>query len=229
MEKIVVRYIGGAIGEPGKGQIFGGTMATNYAIKRSFENSELFDLQLKTRRDFSNIAEAKEFLDGGQISWMDDTGFLEQFFEAGYDRPDVIGPISRSPVKRYSGGAWRSKYAPEYFYGGKILRLNEAEEKESTLLDEFKGIDYVKHVSFIRHGIDLELMEPREKDRKYILWAGNSGRPAKNYQMWLDIQEKIKEIGGLPAPYEFKTMSKYSVDDYWDTLDETALLVNTSK
>lgn len=229
MKKILIRYIGGAIGEPGAGQVFGGTMATNYAIKKAFEDSDLFDLQLKTRIDFKEISEAKEFLDGGEVSWLDDTSFLEAFFEAGYDRPDIVGPISRSPVKRYYGGKWRSKYTPEYFYGGKVLRLNESEEKESTLLDEFKGKDWVKNISFIRHGIDLALMAPKEKKRKYILWAGSAVRPAKNYQMWLDIQKDINDMGGLFKPYEFKTMSNYSVDDYWNVLDETALLVNTSK
>lgn len=230
MDKILVRYIGGSIGTPTKGEMWGGTAATNYAIKKAFEGSDIFDFQIKTRRDFNNISEAKEFLDGGEISWMDDCGFLEQFFEEGYDRPDIIGPISRSPVKRYSGGDWRSRYTSEYFYNGKVLRLNEAEEKESTLLDEFKGTDWVKKISFIRHGIDLDLMSDRRfVERINILWAGNSSRPAKNYQMWLDIQEKIKELGGLPLPYEFKTMSNYSVDDYWNTLNGTALLVNTSK
>lgn len=230
MDKIIIRYIGGAIGEPGKGQVFGGTMATNYAIKKAFENSELFDLQLKTRRDFKDISEAKEFLEGGEVSWLDDTSFLEDFFEAGYDRPDIVGPISRSPVKRYSGGDWRSKYTPEYFYDGKVLRLNESEEKDSTLLDEFKGTDYVQYISFIRHGIDLNLMESKKNvERINILWAGMAARPAKNYQMWLDIQKDINDMGGLPLPYEFKTMSKYAVDDYWDTLEGTALLVNTSK
>lgn len=229
MEKIVIRYIGGAIGEPGKGQIFGGTAATNYAIKRAFENSELFDLQIKTRVDFNDISEAKEFLDGGDISWLDDTSFLEAYFEAGHARPDLIGPISRSPIKRYNNGNWRSKYTPEYFYSGKILRLNEAEEKESTRLDEFDG-DYVKYISFIRHGIDLDLMkERRDVERIDIMWAGNSKRPAKNYAMWEEIQKIINEkYGGLPLPYEFRTMSGYKVDDYWNMLDGAALLVNTS-
>lgn len=229
MEKIILRYIGGAIGEPGSGQVFGGTMATNYAIKRAFEGSELFDLQMKTRADFNNIKEAKDFLDGGDISWLDDTSFLEKFYDMGYKRPDMLGPITRSPVKRYNGGNWTALYTPEYFYNGAVIRLNESEEKSSTLKVGIEG-DFTKHVSYIRHGIDLDMMKPKNNlKRKYILWAGQMHRPAKNYEMWVTIQEMInKEFGGLPKEYEFKTMSGYNVDDYWDVLEETAVLVNTS-
>lgn len=226
--KIVVRYVGGAIGEPGKGQIFGGTAATNYAIKKAFENSDKFELQMKMRSDFENIHEVKKYLDGGNVSWCDETGLLGSLYEAGYDRPDIIGPISRSPVKRYNNGEWRAQYTPEWFYSGPVMRLNEAEEREKILLDEFKGQDFVKNITFIRHGIDLELMKAKKMDRIYILWAGSASRPAKNYQMWLDIQQQVNLLGGLPLPYKFKTMSGYSVDDYWDTLNETALVVNTS-
>ena len=227
-KKISVKYIGGAIGEPGKGQVFGGTMATNYAIREAFKNSNLFDLDIKTRSDFNSIEEAREFLNSGSIAWLDDTSFLEGFYEEGFERPDLIGPITRSPVKRYHNGEWRSKYTPEYFYSGKIIRLNESEEKRSTLLPEFTD-DYVKHISLIRHGIDLNLLKPRDKGRVYILWAGNSKRHAKNYPMWEDIREFIAyRMGGLPNGYKFKTMSGYKVEDYWDTLDKTALLVNTS-
>lgn len=68
MDKIILRYVGGAIGYPKTGQVFGGTMATNYAIKKAFEDSEIFELQMKTRNDFSNIEDAKDFLNGGDIS-----------------------------------------------------------------------------------------------------------------------------------------------------------------
>jgi hypothetical protein len=226
MTKIILRYVGGALGEPKKGQIFGGTMATNYAIKMAFKDSELFDLQMKMRTDFTTPEEVKQYLDGGDVSWTDDTSVLERHFEAGYDRPDLIGPISRSPVKRY-GGNWVAKYPASYFYNGPVIRLNESEEKQSTLLPKFIN-DFVSKISFIRHGIDLESMTTKKAERIYILWAGQKARPAKNYPMWGEIQKIINDGGGLPKPYEFKTMSGYVVDDYWDTLDETALLVNTS-
>ena len=125
MAKIILRYVGGALGEPKKGQVFGGTMATNYAIRQAFKDSELFDLQMKTRSDFDDIKGVKDFLDGGDISWLDDTSMLERFFDAGYDRPNLIGPITRSPVKRYSGGKWVAMYPASYFYSGPVIRLNE--------------------------------------------------------------------------------------------------------
>jgi len=158
----------------------------------------------------------------------DDVSLLELYYLAGYPRPDLIGPITRSPVKRYNGGEWESKYTPQYFYGGKVIRLNESEEKNSSLLPQYKGIDFVSRINFIRHGVDLDTLETKNKERKYILWGGQKNRYAKNYAFWEDVREIIVSMGGLPKPYEFKTMSGYIVDDYWDTLDETALVVNTS-
>jgi len=226
---IVLRYVGGALGEPNKEQVHGGTMSTNYAIKMAFKDSKIFDLKMKTRVDFETVDEVKEFLDGGELSWIDETSILERYFEAGHDRPDLIGPITRSPIKRYSGGKWIAKYPSTYFYDGPVIRLNESEEKQSTALPQFKE-DFVEKVTFIRHGIDLEAMKRKDKERKYIMWAGQMNRPAKNYSMWKEIMNIINEkYGGLPAPFKFKTISNYVVDDYWKLLDETALLVNTSK
>ena len=59
--KIIVRYIGGGYPSTDK-MIWGGTLATNYAIKRAFENDPEIDLQMKVRKDFSSIREINDFL-----------------------------------------------------------------------------------------------------------------------------------------------------------------------
>lgn len=229
-KKIRVHYVGGPIGNPNNKELWGGVSATNYIIKRAFENSEKYELVMRPRSEFFTIEEVNLFLESGDVSWLDETSLLDKYFEKGYKRPNILGPLDRSPVKRYNNGEWRTKYTPEWFYNGKLLRLNEAEEKESTLLDEFKGTDYVKNISFIRHAIDLETIYPNyNTQKKYILWAGNKSRPAKNYEMFEEIKKEVEKLGGLPEGYEFMTLNNYVIGDYFKILDETALLINTSK
>ena len=130
--KIKIHFVCGEIGEPKKNEVWGGTKATNYTIKRAFENSKKYELVIKTRNDFKDIVEVKKFLDEGNISWLDDNILLGKFYAAGFDRPQIIGPITRSPIKNYNNGAWDSVYTPKWFYNGIVLRLNENEEKELT-------------------------------------------------------------------------------------------------
>jgi len=48
-KKIKVNYVCGAIGEPNVGMVWGGTMATNYTIKKAFANSK--EVQLNINRE----------------------------------------------------------------------------------------------------------------------------------------------------------------------------------
>ena len=61
------------------------------------------------------------------------------------------------------------------------------------------------------------------------MWAGNAGRDAKNYPMFQDIKDVIRMKGGLPEGFEFRQMSGYPVDLFWEVLNETAVYVVTSK
>jgi glycosyltransferase involved in cell wall biosynthesis len=233
-KKISIHYVSGPVGNPLSNEIFGGTAATNYIIKRAFESSEKYKLVIRPRTDFFTMEEVNLFLEAGDISYIDDLSILEKYFEKGYKRPLVIGPIVRSPVKVYHGGEWVSKITPGWFYKGKVMRLNEAEEKDSTLREEFKDKFpkdfFVKKIDFIRHAIDLDLLKPNyQSKRKYILWAGNKSRPAKNYPMFEEIVKEVEKLGGLPEGYEFRVLSNYVIGDYFNLLDETALLINTSK
>jgi len=212
-ERIRVAYLGG-IKPSGTDKIWGGAISTFNAFQKCFEDDETFKLVCKDRREFKCVSEMVDFLDSCSISQVDDPSALIELFKVGY-QPDVIGPLVRSPVKNYAG--WKAPYTPEYFYKSKVIRLNESEER---------GSEYLDKVNFINHGVDTKTLIPNNsKRRKYVLWAGNKFRDAKNYSMF----EEIMKITQLPFPYEFKVMSQYHVEDYWKILDETAILVNTSK
>lgn len=228
--RIKVHYLGGIIGEPKKNEVWGGVSATNYTIKRAFENSKKYELVIKQRNEFKDMVEIKKFLEGGDISWVDETKTLGSYYSYGYDRPDLIGPTTRSPIKNYNHGSWHSVYTPEWFYDGEVIRLNENEEKELTKRQEYKKnkINYLDKVTFIRHGVDTELLKPTDVSKKYILWAGDASRPAKNFQLWEDIKKEIFYHGGLPTGFEFRQMSGYAIDKFWEVLNETAVYVLTS-
>jgi len=207
---IKVKFVGGIKPNSTK-EIWGGSKATFNSMIKSFENSKEIDFIYKTRIDFKTFKEFKEFLDDGDISHVDDTGIIAQMFIEGSNPPDVIGPIVRSPIKNYLG--WECLYPPEWFYKAKVIRLNYNEERKNHEL-----------VSLIRHGIDTNYLVPSNKKKKYVLWAGAKSRYAKNYL----LMEQIMNMK-LPRGYKFKVMSGYNVEDYWKVLDETAILVNTSR
>lgn len=208
----IIKYIGGAL--RGTEEKWGGTCATNYALLKAMEGHPEFKLIAKFRPEFTQADQIEAFLAGGDITHVDDTSLITMMFKAGMPPPDVIGPITRSPVKDYKG--WRSEYPAEWFYQAKVIRLNYAEELNNR-----------EQVTLIRHGINTDFLHPVKDDtwRHYVLWAGDSKRYAKNYPM---MQEIIKSTT-LPPPYKFKVMSNYRVEDYWKLLDRAAILVNTSR
>jgi len=209
---IRVKFIGG-VRPADTSEVWGGSKATFYALAKCFEGSEKINFECKARNDFSSYSEAYEFLFSGDISHVDDLGVLETFYINGSNPPDVAGPIVRSPIKEYRDGR-KVKYPKEWFYKSKVIRLNYAEERNSPEL-----------VTLIRHGVDTEMLKPSNKTKKFILWAGNIHRYAKNFEM----MNKVMEITALPKGYEWKVLHNYKVKDYWDILDETAILINTSR
>lgn len=218
MKKIKVKFVGGSKPK-GINEIWGGSSATYNAIIKSFENDEEIEFISKCRLDFLkknefNLSDFLEFISDCDILHIDDTSILENMFINGIKPPDIIGPVSRSPLKEYKDG-WTSKYTKEWFYSSQIIRLNYSEERNNRDM-----------VSLIRHGIDTEFLKPNHtKERKYVLWAGMIPRYAKNY----DLMKEIMEITTLPEPFEFKVLSNYNVLDYWNILDETSILINTSR
>ena len=207
---IKVKFVGGIKPNSTK-EIWGGSKATFNSMIKSLENSKEINFIYRTRIDFKTFKEFKDFLDDGDISHVDDTGVITQMFIEGSDPPDIIGPIVRSPIKRYKG--WECLYTPEWFYKARVIRLNYNEERKNHEL-----------VSLIRHGVDINYLIPTNKKKKYVLWAGNKNRYAKNYP----LMEQIMNMK-LPRGYKFKIMHNYNVEDYWKVLDNTAILVNTSR
>ena len=218
MQKIV-KFICGRIYDDYK-RPYGGTPMTVKCIRDAFKDDEDYTVVAIERTAFDNVnfvESIKEFRSRADIFHVDDTGILETMYRNKMKPPDVIGPISRGPLKNYKG--WRSAYSADWFYKATVIRLNYSEEYNNK-------IDARDKIVLIRHGIDTDLICTGPSiERKYVLWAGDQARFAKNFELFQDIMKITK----LPPPYEYKIISKYNVQDYWDILDETAILVNTSK
>jgi hypothetical protein len=209
---IRVKYIGGAY--KGFGEKWGGTCATNYALVAALGLHPEFTLKARFRHQFASPGAIADFLADADLTHVDDTRIITAMFEAGFDPPDIIGPITRSPLKSYGG--WKAPYTQEWFYRARIIRLNYAEERDNRDL-----------VCLIRHGVDTVRLRPGKTGlRHFVLWAGdNKKRWAKNYPLMNEIMQDFP----LPPGYEFKVLTDYRVQDYWELLDETAVLVNTSR
>lgn len=209
-----ILFLGGLIKDADKK--WGGTIATTTAFLKSFENHPKYNIIFVPRTQTKDIDSIKKILEETEydILHVDDTNTIAKMYEAGI-QPDVIGPITRSPIKKY--GNWVAPYTSEFFYNSKIIRLNQSEEKTGDF-------DYTHRIHFINHGIDTDNLVPFDKQKKYVLWAGDKKRYAKGFPMWEEILENVT----LPSGFEFLTLSDYNVEDYWKILDETKILVNTS-
>jgi hypothetical protein len=167
----------------GLDEIWGGSVATAYAYLKSFENSDKYNIIPVARDGIKTYDIIKSVLNKFEydILHVDETSILNLMYNGGFEVPDVIGPVTRSPIKTY-GKTWKSDYTEEYFYKAKVIRLNRSEEWL------YKGrLDYTDKVHFINHGIHTELLKPsNNKNKNLILWAGDSERGAKGYEMWLD-------------------------------------------
>lgn len=216
MSRRLVLYIGGGH-DPAKTKHWGGTTATNSAIVKAMAASRVWRLKSRFRADLGPASRRKliEEAKAADLVHCNDTDILGELFDAGVV-PDVIGPITRSPVKDYKG--WECPYADrvEDYYSAEVIRLNLAEERG----------EYVERVTLIRHGVDTDRLRPAlNRDRRIVLWAGERSRSAKNFGMWEQIREKLE----LPDGFRVETMTGYDVQDYWDKLDDTLIVVNTSR
>ena len=218
-----VLHIGG-LHKKKNSEVWGGTVATSKYLWLAFKNDLEFDVTFVDRRDLRNksgwdLAKIGKITKGYHIIHLDDSGLCNFLYENGF-RVDVIGPICRAPstVKKYSNG-WEAKYSEEWFYSGEVMRLNISEEKNSKFIDK---------ISFVDHGVPTRsalLIPDFSAKKKYILWAGDKKRHAKNF----DMMREIMKITKLPKGFEFKVLSGYNAEDYWALLDEAAILINTSR
>lgn len=207
-----VAFIGGRSFD-GLDNVFGGAPMTVRMFLQSFQNDPEFEIVTKYRNDIRKKEDVLEFIEGSDIFHLDDALTAGSVLNWGI-QPDVIGPITRSPVKDYKG--WTCPYTVEQFYKSKIIRLNEAEER---------GTEWVEKLNFIDHAVDTDALKPLNKGKSLVLWAGDGTRSAKNFSLF----HEIMQITQLHPPYKFKFISGYNVDYYFKLLDQTALLINTSK
>jgi hypothetical protein len=205
-----IAYIGPAPEPPTA--MWGGSQATANALYRAFLGDNDYQLLMADRRH-TTAEGVRAHADTGDLLHVDDTLTLEKMFRAGMPPPDVIGPISRSPLKTYSGR--NPVYTPDWFYSaGQIIRLNYGEER-----------DHPELVRLVTHGVDTETLQPTmATDRRDIIWAGSTARHAKNHELWLDI------IAAPPPPgHRYITMTDYQAESYWAALESAAVYVCTSR
>lgn len=205
-----VAYIGGRCPKPTK-ERWGGSIATNNAYLRAFADDSKWTIDLLPRDKIKTAADIEAFSAGADLVHLDDTNIAGMMFAAGMPTPDVIGPITRSPVKDYKG--WTCPYSEAWFYRATVIRLNHAEERQCP-----------ERVQLVVHGIDTDRIRPIRKGGNVILWAGDDRRPAKNFELW-------EEIKFFPPPpgYRYATLTDYAVEDYWQALPWVAAVVNTSR
>lgn len=142
--------------------------------------------------------------------------------------PDIIGARNWAPSKFYrdfDGGFY--KYPgyednPDQLYDDAIWIRNNFQEEEfhPSLL---------KKIRVIQPAIEIEEIQPSESipyaNKKYVLWAGNKDRWEKNWH----IMEELMASISLPEGLEWYVLENYAEEQYLDILNETALLVYTSK
>jgi len=208
--------------------IWGGNVATSTYLKMSFENDDDIDITFLPRSMADTVDQLRELRNEYDLIHVDHLETAQTCFLN--DIPiDIIGPVLRAPdtVKQYgkkpNGDYWRSIYTEDWFYSHQLLRLNNNEER---LLVK-NNSDYCKNITYIDHGVPTELLSPKKDNaRKIILWAGDKNRHAKNFELFLEITTLFN-----PEKYGFvfKELSGYRVSEYFDLLDDVAILVNTSR
>ena len=226
-KRIKVRMIGGYT--PEKYKVFGGAIATSLAIDLAFKDDKEIDFKRFASDTDRDIDKLKEFIKDADIVHLDENVHIAAYFCKNNLKVDVLGPTLRSPIKVYYTNTekteyWECPYDADWYYSKRIIRLNHNEEKDKTLKQEYKGKGYSDKVDIILHAVNTDELLPSDKPKKYVLWAGDKYRYAKNFSFF----EEVMKLTTLPDGYEFKVMSQYDVKDYWNVLDETAILVNTS-
>jgi glycosyltransferase involved in cell wall biosynthesis len=193
---------------------FGGTTREFYSITNAFKDSDEFEFTVWVNYNFE---ETIKILKDYDVIHVDDNSTIENMLKVGII-PDVIGPTARSPTKNEKAKEeWIKKgLNVDDYYKAVVVRNNNSEERIDGYWDKIK---------YINLGVDVNTIgKSTNFTKKWILWAGDATRPAKNLQMFLDIIKITK----LPKNYQWKVMSSYKLSDYIDTLKNTELLINTS-
>lgn len=194
---------------------FGGTTMEYYNLNNAFKNNK--EISFTICDDF-NLYDYEWYKNNYDIIHCDDNQTIKNMLLNGFI-PDVIGPTARAPLKsEETRKEWIGLgLNPLDFYKSTVVRNTHAEERLDNSWDKIK---------YINLGVDTEKIPFRNPGlKRWVLWAGDVCREAKNFQMFMDIM-KITE---LPKGYNWKVLSGYRVEDYLKALENTAVLINTSK
>lgn len=194
---------------------FGGTTMEYYNLNNAFKNDKEISFTICDNFDIFNY---QWYRDNYDIIHCDDNRTIKNLLLNGMI-PDVIGPTARAPLKsEESKKEWLDLgLNPLDFYKATVIRNTHAEERLDNSWEKIK---------YINLGVDTDKIQFRNPGlKRWVLWAGDVCRDAKNFQMFMDIM-KITE---LPNGYNWKVLSGYRVEDYLKALENTALLINTSK
>lgn len=142
--------------------------------------------------------------------------------------PDVVGASNWAPSKFYrdfEGGFYQYpgyEDRPDQLYDDAIWIRNNFQE------EEFRPA-LLKKIRIIQPAVETEEIKPEASipyaDKRYILWAGNKERWEKNWH----IMEKMISSVTLPSGLEWYVLEKYEEQQYLEILNQTALLIYTSK
>jgi len=193
---------------------FGGTTREFYSIYNSLKDNKEVELTLCTDFDMNKLEEYRKNYD--IIHCESNEIYFKMLLNDFY--PDVIGPTLKSPFKNpTSKKQWTDiGLNPNDFFKSIVIRNTNAEER---IEESWKKINY------IRLGVSTEEFDWKiETPKRWVLWAGDVCREAKNFQMMWDIMKMTK----LPKGYDWKVLSGYNLKQYLNTLRYTALLINTS-
>ena len=193
---------------------FGGTTREFYSLINAFKGDKEVEITPCADFDIKKIWEYKANYD---VIHSEHMGATREMLKIGL-HPDVIGPTSKSPGKREENWEEWEKLGinPEDYYKAIVVRNTNAEERIRNTWEKIR---------YIRLGVDTEgLTSEHSKIAKYVLWAGDACREAKNFQMFLDIMK----ITTLPNGFQWKVLSGYKLKDYIGVLKNTSLLINTS-
>jgi len=191
-------------------------------------NKKKYEFNVKFPSDFEDIDEIKEYLSKADISWVDEESTLQKLFNSGDERPDVIGPLVKSPVKMYGSPFWESIYSSEWFYSGTVLRFNNLDEDKLKLKPEIdKLTNWEEKITIIPSIVNTSKYKYFGKQKKYILWAENASDKSKRFDIFKEIKLEIRRDGGVNNDVEFRQMSNFNLDNLIEAFKETRVYVCT--
>jgi len=197
--------------------VFGGSPMEYLSLKTAFDREKdyIFEVMPQSKFDFEVVKRKRE---EGYIIHCESWTCLCKLYKENFI-PDVLGPTIQSPFKNEQRlqSLKDINFPIDNYFLSTVIRNNSAEERSYP--------EMAKKIKYIHLGVDTDKLKPSNNEKKLILWAGDSSRSCKNFE----LMKEIMKITKLPKPYEFKILSQYNVLDYWNILNQTKIVINTSK